>query len=76
MPNNIENTRKDSINEPIILKGIETNNTMDSNRINTDGSSTGDTENFQTSTAGNTNEPTTTETPDTQEQTENAESAT
>ena len=46
MPNNIENTRKDSINEPIILKGIETNNTMDSNRINTDGSSTGDTENI------------------------------
>ena len=73
MPNNIENTRKDSINEPIILKRIETNNTMDSNRINTDGSSTGDTENIQTSTAGNTNEPTTTETPDTQEQTENAE---
>ena len=52
MPNNIENTRKDSINEPIILKGIETNNTMDSNRINTDGSSTGDTENIWMDTEG------------------------
>ena len=73
MSNNIENTRNDGINESLIVNQIEINNIMDSNRTNSDGSPSGETENTQTPTAGNTNEPTTTETPDTQEDTENAE---